>query len=139
MGAVDRPAARVICLDADYRLLLLHWRDPKEGTWLWEPPGGGLEPGETPLTAARRELVEETGLDRLLSSTGRCWSSVMCGGTVGGTGGRSTSSSLGFPMSDRPWRGLACFPTSRRTLAGTSGLRGRTWTRCRTRSSHRDC
>jgi 8-oxo-dGTP diphosphatase len=30
------------------------------GTWL--PIGGELEPGETPLEAARRELGEETGL-----------------------------------------------------------------------------
>ena len=30
------------------------------GTWL--PIGGELEPGETPLEAARRELREETGL-----------------------------------------------------------------------------
>nr|WSW67009.1 NUDIX domain-containing protein [Streptomyces sp. NBC_00995] len=58
-----RPAARVICLDAADRLLLLRWRDPVGGSWLWEPPGGGIEPGETPLVAARRELAEETGLD----------------------------------------------------------------------------
>lgn len=58
-----RSAARVICLDAALRVLLLHWRDPFDGAWLWEPPGGGIEPGETPLEAARRELVEETGLD----------------------------------------------------------------------------
>lgn len=63
METVHRPAARVICLDAADRVLLLRWRDPADRTWLWEPPGGGIEPGETPLAAARRELVEETGLD----------------------------------------------------------------------------
>ena len=30
---------------------------------LWLPVGGELEPGETPLEAARRELREETGLE----------------------------------------------------------------------------
>ncbi|MER7937696.1 MULTISPECIES: NUDIX hydrolase [unclassified Streptomyces] len=63
METVHRTAARVICLDAAQRLLLLRWRNPFDGAWLWEPPGGGIKEGETPLVAARRELAEETGLD----------------------------------------------------------------------------
>lgn len=40
------------------RVLVIEHR--RLGTWL--PIGGELEPGETPLDAARRELLEETGL-----------------------------------------------------------------------------
>jgi ADP-ribose pyrophosphatase YjhB (NUDIX family) len=36
-------------------------RHKRLGTWL--PVGGEVEPGETPLEAARRELREETGLE----------------------------------------------------------------------------
>ena len=57
-----RPAARLLCCDADDRVLLLSWRDPHDGYELWEPPGGGLEPGESPREAALREWAEETGL-----------------------------------------------------------------------------
>lgn len=46
----------------DELVLLLHWRDPVDGRAIWEPPGGGIEAGETALDAARREMREETGL-----------------------------------------------------------------------------
>lgn len=42
----------------EHRILLIEHK--RLGTWL--PVGGELEPGETPLEAARRELREETGL-----------------------------------------------------------------------------
>jgi 8-oxo-dGTP pyrophosphatase MutT (NUDIX family)/GNAT superfamily N-acetyltransferase len=59
---LDRPAARVVCVDAQRQVLLMHWRDPYDGHQLWEPPGGGLEPAESTRAAAEREWREETGL-----------------------------------------------------------------------------
>ncbi|HWS33366.1 MAG TPA: NUDIX domain-containing protein [Actinoplanes sp.] len=66
MTLVHRPAVRVLCFDADGWILLLNWEDPVSLERLWEPPGGGIDPGETPWQAARRELAEETGLDPAL-------------------------------------------------------------------------
>ncbi len=57
-----RPAARLLCCDPDDRVLLLHWRDPFDGYELWEPPGGGIEAGESPRETVLREWAEETGL-----------------------------------------------------------------------------
>lgn len=45
----------------DGRIVLMHRRkEPNLG--LWSPPGGKIEPGESPLDSALRELTEETGL-----------------------------------------------------------------------------
>ena len=62
---VDRRAARVLLVDGQDRVLLLRGTDPADasrGDW-WFTPGGGLDEGEQPAQAARRELAEETGLD----------------------------------------------------------------------------
>lgn len=45
----------------DGRLALIR-RAKAPNLGLWSPPGGKLDPGETPLACALRELAEETGL-----------------------------------------------------------------------------
>lgn len=57
-----RPTVRVLLLGPGCRVLLMHWRDPVDGHRLWEPPGGGIEPGESEAAAAAREVLEETGI-----------------------------------------------------------------------------
>jgi 8-oxo-dGTP pyrophosphatase MutT (NUDIX family) len=63
---IERRAVRIVCLDEADRVLLLDWQDPFSGARIWEPPGGGIEHGENPIEAARRELTEETSLDATL-------------------------------------------------------------------------
>ena len=60
---VNRPTSRVLLLDRDDRFLLFLTLAPDtSGVARWLTPGGGVDPGETHLQAAVRELEEETGL-----------------------------------------------------------------------------
>lgn len=58
----------VYILHEEKVLLLLH---PKLKKWL--PPGGHIEKNETPPEAARREVLEETGLEIAFISQENIW------------------------------------------------------------------
>jgi 8-oxo-dGTP pyrophosphatase MutT (NUDIX family) len=54
-------AAMVIVLDDEERVLMM-WRHRFiVKRWVWELPGGYLDPAEDPMTCAAREVEEETG------------------------------------------------------------------------------
>jgi ADP-ribose pyrophosphatase len=61
--SVVRHAGSAVMLAEDEKkriLLVRQYRLPAERA-IWELPAGRLDPGETPLAAAKRELKEETG------------------------------------------------------------------------------
>lgn len=58
---VARPAARIVLLDDAGRTLLFRF-DPPDRPPFWCTPGGAVDPGESYADAARRELLEETGI-----------------------------------------------------------------------------
>ena len=63
VGALVRPprgqGAKALLVCDDAVLLVRHTYGPRR----WELPGGGVKRGEDPLTALRRELHEELGLE----------------------------------------------------------------------------
>ena len=59
---IHHPGAAVILpVNAERQILMVRQYRLAPRAFLWELPAGTLEPDETPLHAARRELQEETG------------------------------------------------------------------------------
>ena len=56
------PAAAALVVDDAGRLLLAR-RAVEPDAGLWDTPGGFLDEGEEPLSALRRELLEEAGVE----------------------------------------------------------------------------
>jgi len=54
-----RPCVGIVLLDADGRIFVARRSDMPDA---WQMPQGGIDPGESPEQAARRELAEETGI-----------------------------------------------------------------------------
>lgn len=56
-------AVAILPILPDGRIILVRQYRHPVGASLWEIPAGKLEPGEDPLTCAKRELLEETGYE----------------------------------------------------------------------------
>ncbi|HUB77754.1 MAG TPA: NUDIX hydrolase [Bryobacteraceae bacterium] len=54
-------SAVMMAVDEKKRILLVRQYRLPAGKYLWELPAGKVDDGETPLQAAKRELIEETG------------------------------------------------------------------------------
>jgi len=72
--------AAIAAVDTDDRVCLLRQYRHAAGGWIHELPAGRLEPDEAPLATARRELIEEAGVEAtewdslgtMLSTPGFC-------------------------------------------------------------------
>jgi ADP-ribose pyrophosphatase len=59
---VHGPAVAIVAVDGEKRVVLVRQQRVPAGGSLVELPAGGIDSGEAPLAAAKRELREETGL-----------------------------------------------------------------------------
>ncbi|WP_159056255.1 NUDIX hydrolase [Streptomyces sp. DSM 15324] len=69
----DRPSVAVLALTTTGETLVTRQFRPGPEQLVYELPGGYLDDGETPLAAAARELLAETGYGGDLKVVGRCF------------------------------------------------------------------
>lgn len=63
MDIIRHPgAAAIVPVTNDGKVLIIRQYRHAVGGYIWEIPAGTLDPGENPLTCAKRELAEEAGV-----------------------------------------------------------------------------